>query len=128
MKRVLICAMLALGVVSTASAVPPCWPGRPANVATNVYMSPATLSNWWATHFVPTNVASQDYYVAFHATDEYCKAYYGNSAWAVITGPYALVGTVNGTIAGGAIFNCQKCAGIGPAPGPDPEPVPADAY
>lgn len=119
MKRLLLAAVLAFGVAVPALAVPPCWPGKPVNVATNLYLSPAYLSNWWATHVVPSNVANPHYYVAFHATDQYCKAHYGNSSWAVITGPYALTNTVNGTIWGGVYFNCQKCSG-----GMAEEPVP----
>lgn len=117
MKRLILAAMLATGLVSsglvpTAEAVPPCWPGKPVNVATNLYLSPSYLLNWWNTHPVPANVANPHYYVAFHATDEYCKAHYGAGAWAVITGPSQLVSNVNGTIWGGATFNCQKCNNV----------------
>lgn len=112
MKRILLSLLLAFGVVSAAQAVPPCYPSRPVNVGPAQYLTPTYLSNWWATHYVPTNVANQHYYVAFHATDEYCKAHYGPSAWAVITGPYALTNTVNGTIWGGVYFQCQKCTNV----------------
>jgi hypothetical protein len=120
MKRFFVVLLLMLGVVSTAQAVPPCWPGKPVNVATNLYLSPSYLSNWWQNNYVPPpqNVANQHYYVAFHATDQYCKARFGNSAWAVITGPYQLTNTVNGTIWGGVYFNCQKCSGIYAEPAP----------
>ncbi len=117
MKRFLLSMVLALGVVSTAQAVPPCYPGSVVNVGPGQYLNSTYLSNWWSTHVVPTNVANPHYYVAFHATDQYCKAVYGASAWAVITGPYALIGTVNGTIWGGASFQCKKCSTvIEPAP------------
>ncbi len=117
MKRFLLSMVLALGVVSTAQAVPPCYPGSVVNVGPGQYLSSSYLSNWWSTHAVPGNVANPHYYVAFHATDQYCKAVYGASAWAVITGPYALIGTVNGTIWGGASFQCKKCSNVmEPAP------------
>jgi hypothetical protein len=119
MKRLLLSVMLVLGAVSAAEAVPPCYPGSVVNVGPQRYLSATYLSNWWATHTVPSNVANPHYYVAFHATDEYCKALYGNSAWAVITGPYALTNTVNGTIWGGAYFQCKKCSNV-------MEPVPSD--
>jgi hypothetical protein len=81
-------------------------------------LTPAYLSNWWVTHVVPSNVVNPDYYVAFHATDAYCKAHCGQSTWAVITGPYALANNINGTIWGGAYFQCQKCSNVlEPAPG-----------
>lgn len=113
MKRILLSLLLAFGVVSAAQAVPPCYPGSVVNVGPGQYLSPTYLANWWATHFVPApgNVANQHYYVAFHATDERCKVLYGPSAWAQITGPYALTNTTNGTIAGGVYFQCKKCSG-----------------
>lgn len=119
MKRFLLSMVLALGVVSTAQAVPPCWPGSVVNVGPAQYLTPTQLSNWWASHTIPVGVANPHYYVAFHATDEYCKAHYGPSTWAVITGPYALTNTVNGTIWGGAYFQCKKCSNV-------MEPAPSD--
>jgi len=117
MKRFLLSMVLALGVVSTTQAVPPCWPGSVVNVGPSQYLSSAYLSNWWATHTVPGNVANPHYYVAFHATDQRCKALYGPSAWAQITGPSSLINTVNGTIWGGVYFQCKKCSGgLEPAP------------
>lgn len=123
MKRFMLSILLAVGCISAAEAVPPCWPNRPVNVATHLYLSPAYLLNWWQTHTVPDNVANPHYYVAFHATDEYCKAHYGPSAWAAITGPYALTNTVNGTIWEGVYFDCRKCPSEYPQ---DPEPAPID--
>ena len=119
MKRLMLAAALVLGTISSAQAVPPCYPSKPVNVATNLYLSPSYLQAWWNTHTVPTNVANQHYYVAFHATDEYCKAHYGPSAWAVITGPYALTNTINGTIYGGVYFNCQRCQKLVAEPVPE---------
>jgi hypothetical protein len=111
MKRVLLSMVLALGVVWSAQAVPPCYPGSVVNVGPGQYLTAAYLSNWWSTHTVPGNVANPHYYVAFHATDERCKALYGASSWAQITGPSALVNTINGTIWGGVYFQCKKCSG-----------------
>ncbi len=118
MKRFVLSMVLVFGFISTALALPLCYPSRPANAGPVQYLTPAYLSNWWATHVVPSNVVNPDYYVAFHATDAYCKAHYGQSAWAVITGPYALANNINGTIWGGAYFQCQKCSNVlEPAPG-----------
>ncbi len=123
MKRFLLSVLLVFGVVSAAQAVPPCYPDRVVNVGPSQYLSSSYLSAWWASHTVPTNVANQHYYVAFHATDEYCKASYGPSAWAAITGPSSLIGNVNGTIWGGASFQCKKCSNqMEPAP-IDPSPM-----
>lgn len=122
MKRLILSVMLAVGCIPAAEAVPPCWPNKPVNVATNLYLSPTYLLNWWQTHTVPGNVANPHYYVAFHATDEYCKVHYGPSAWAVITGPSSLTGTLNGTIWQGVYFNCQKCS-TGYVEEPAPEPI-----
>jgi hypothetical protein len=117
MKRILLSLLLAFGVVSAAQAVPPCYPGRVANVGPGQYLSPTYLANWWSAHTIPVGVANPHYYVAFHATDERCKAIYGPSAWAVITGPSSLIGNVNGTIWGGASFQCKKCSNVQePAP------------
>lgn len=117
MKRFVLSMLLAFGFVSTTQAVPPCWPGSVVNVGPAQYLSPTYLSNWWATHTVPSNVANPHYYVAFHATDQYCKAAYGASSWSVITGPYALTNTLNGTIWGGVYFQCKKCSNVlEPAP------------
>ncbi len=112
MKRILLSLLLAFGVVSTAQAVPPCWPGSVVNVGPAQYLSPTYLANWWSTHPIPVGVANPHYYVAFHATDERCKVLYGPSVWAQITGPYALTNTTNGTIAGGVYFQCKKCSGL----------------
>ncbi len=111
MERFVLLILLALGCVSTVQAVPPCWPGSVVNVGPARYLTPAYLSNWWATNPVPTNVSNPHYYVAFTATDQVCKAAYGASAWAVITGPYALTNTLNGTIYGGVYFQCKRCSG-----------------
>lgn len=118
MKQALLAVALCVGAVLPAKAVPPCYPNSPVNVAVNQYLSPTYLQNWWNTYGVPAGVANPHYYVAFHATDQYCKARHGNSAWAVITGPYALTNTVNGTIYGGVYFNCQKCSGVIAEPPP----------
>ncbi|MFZ2751969.1 MAG: hypothetical protein WAZ48_00840 [Lysobacteraceae bacterium] len=112
MKRILLSVLLAFGVVSAAQAVPPCYPGSVVNVGPGQYLSPTYLANWWSAHTIPVGVANPHYYVAFHATDERCKALYGPSAWAQITGPYALTNTTTGTIAGGVYFQCKKCSGV----------------
>ncbi len=122
MKRILLTLLLALGVVFAAQAQRPCYPGQVVNVGPPQFLSFAYLSNWWATHTVPTNVANQHYYVAFHASHERCVALYGSSAWAVITGPYALTNTTTGTIANGVYFQCKKCSGVVA----EPYPIPID--
>ncbi len=123
MKKLMLAVLLSFGLATPALAVPPCWPGKPVNVAVNQYLSPAQLLAWWQSNTIPVGVANPHYYVAFHASDRYCKSRFGNSSWSVITGPYPLVGTVNGTIDGGVIFNCQKCSSIYAEPAPvDPDP------
>ena len=112
MKRLMLSALLVLGCVPAAMAVPPCWPGSVVNVGGSQYLSPTQLSVWWSTHGVPANVANPHYYVAGHATDQRCKALYGNGAWAVATGPSSLISTINGyTISQGVSFQCKKCSG-----------------
>jgi len=117
-KRLLLAAVLAFGVAVPALAVPPCYPGSVVNVGPPQYLSFAYLSTWWNTHTIPTNVANPHYYVAFHATHERCAALYGASAWAQITGPYALTNTTTGTIANGVYFQCKKCSGVIAVPVP----------
>lgn len=124
MKRFVLLMLLALGCVSTVQAVPPCWPGSVVNIGPARYLTPTQLSNWWAANPVPANVANPHYYVAFHATDQACKATYGASSWAALTGPYPLTNTVNGTIWGGAYFQCKKCSGG--VIGVPVDPLPAD--
>jgi hypothetical protein len=112
MKRFVLSMMLALGVVSTAQAVPPCWPGSVVNVGPARSLSPLQLNNWWVTHTIPVGVANPHYYVAFHASNQVCQTLYGASAWAKITGPSTILSTLNGyTISQGLSFQCQKCSG-----------------
>jgi hypothetical protein len=112
MKRLMLSALLALACVPTAMAVPPCWPGSVVNVGPAQYLNPAQLSTWWATNGVPSGVSNPHAYVAFHATDQRCKALYGSGSWAQITGPYSLTNTLNGyTISQGVTFQCRKCSG-----------------
>lgn len=115
MKRVLLSAVLALGVVTSAEAVPPCWPNSPVNVGSVQYLSPTQLNAWWATNGVPGNVANPHYYVAFHASDQQCKRLYGNGAWAQIIGPSSILTTLNGyTISQGLWFQCKRCPSLTP--------------
>ncbi|MCC7247057.1 MAG: hypothetical protein IT473_00360 [Lysobacter sp.] len=118
MKRLLLSVLLVLGAVSAAEAQRPCYPGSVVTVGPQQYLSFAQLSTWWNTHTIPTNVSNPHYYVAFHATHERCAALYGASAWAQITGPYALTNTTNGTIANGVYFQCKKCSGVIAVPVP----------
>lgn len=112
MKRLMLSALLVLGCAPAAMAVPPCWPGSVVNVGPAQYLSPAQLSAWWSTNGVPANVANAHYYVAFHASDQRCKALYGSGAWAQITGPSSIISTLNGyTISQGLNFQCKKCSG-----------------
>ena len=120
MKRFVLAAMLAVGCVSTAQAVPPCWPGSVVNVGPGQYLSPVQLNNWWVTYGVPAGVANPHYYVAFHASDKVCKTLYGSGSWAQITGPSSYLTTLNGyTISQGLWFQCKKCSTV-------MEPVPVD--
>jgi hypothetical protein len=123
MKRFLLSMALTFGVAGSALAVPPCWPGSIVNVGPPQYLSAAYLSNWWNTHIIPFNTPNPHYYVAFHAAHEFCAVNYGSPNLTQITGPYSLVGTVNGTIWGGVNFQCRKCSGADEAePGPiDPQ-------
>lgn len=121
MKRLILSALLVLGCVPAAMAVPPCWPGSVVNVGPAQSLTPAHLSTWWATNGVPSGVSDPNAYVAFHATDQRCKVLYGSGAWAQITGPYSLTNMVNSySISQGVTFQCKKCSGgvIGvPVPG-----------
>lgn len=112
MKRVLLTALLALGCVSAAQAQRPCYPGTVVNVGPAQSLSPAQLSSWLATYGVPAGVSDPHAYVAFHATDQRCKALYGSGSWAQITGPYSLTNMVNSyNISQGVTFQCKKCSG-----------------
>ena len=112
MKRLMLFALLVLGCAPAAMAVPPCWPGSVVNAGPAQYLSPAQLSAWWATNGVPAGVADPNAYVAFHASDQRCKALYGSSAWAKVTGPYSLTNMINSySISQGVSFQCQKCSG-----------------
>jgi len=112
MKRLILSVLLAAGAVSSAQAVPPCWPGSVVNVGGTQYLSPIQLNAWWATYGVPAGVSNPHYYVAFHASDQRCKALYGSGAWAQITGPSSILSTLNGyTISQGLWFQCKKCSG-----------------
>ena len=120
MKRLVLSVLLAVGCVSTAQAVPPCWPGKVVNVGPGQYLSPVQLNNWWVTHGVPSGVANPHYYVAFHASDQVCKTLYGSGAWAKFTGPGTILSTLNGyTVSQGLWFQCQKCSNA-------LDPVPVD--
>ena len=112
MKRLMLSALLVLGCTPAAMAVPPCWPGSVVNVGPAQSLTPAQLSTWWATYGVPSGVSDPNAYVAFHATDQRCKALYGSGAWAQITGPYSLTNMVNSySISQGVTFQCKKCSG-----------------
>lgn len=112
MKRLMLSALLVLGCVPAAMAVPPCWPGSVVNVGPAQSLTPAQLSAWWATHGVPSGVSDPNAYVAYHATDQRCKALYGSGAWAQITGPYSLTNMINSySISQGVSFQCKKCSG-----------------
>lgn len=112
MKRLMLSALLVLGCAPAAMAVPPCWPGSVVNVGPAQSLTPAQLSTWWATHGVPSGVSDPNAYVAFHATDQRCKALYGSGAWAQITGPYSLTNMINSySISQGVTFQCKKCSG-----------------
>lgn len=112
MKRLMLSALLVLGCAPAAMAVPPCWPGSVVNVGPAQSLTPTQLSTWWATYGVPSGVSDPNAYVAFHATDQRCKALYGSGAWAQITGPYSLTNMVNSySISQGVTFQCKKCSG-----------------
>lgn len=112
MKRVLLTALLVLGCVSAAQAQRPCYPGTVVNVGPAQSLSPVQLSTWLATYGVPAGVSDPHAYVAFHATDQRCKALYGSGSWAQITGPYTLTNMINSyNISQGVTFQCKKCSG-----------------
>jgi hypothetical protein len=121
MKSIMFALTLSFGLTAPALAVPPCWPSQPVTVASNQYLTSTQLLAWWQSHTIPTSVSNPHWYVAYHATDEYCKVHYGSSSWAVITGPSQLTNYVNGTIWGGATFNCRRCKKSA-----DPMPAPIE--
>lgn len=108
-KQWMLAVALCAAVVAPAQARPVCWPTSPVVSASNRYLSSSQLWQWWQANGVPNGVINPHYYVALHASDQYCKANIAPSAWSVMTGPQALVGTTNGTIAGGVYFSCMKC-------------------
>lgn len=121
MKKMMLAVALLCGLATPALAVPPCWPGNVVNVGPGQYRSPAQLSAWWTTYGLPAGHPAPHNYVAFHVSDQSCKAAYGSSAWAQITGPYTLTNMVNAyTISQGVWFQCKKCSGIGTI---DPTPI-----
>jgi hypothetical protein len=116
----LLAIVLLFGLAGPALAVPPCWPNSPVNVGPGQYLSPTQLLSWWNTYGVPAGVADPHAYVAFQATDRFCKKAYGTSAWAQITGPYTLTSMVNSyNISQGVWFQCKKCPSIVAEPVPE---------
>ncbi len=133
MKRFLISMLLSFGFVSTAHAVPWCWKGTIRQVATNQYLSPLQLNNWWIANGVPPVVGTPDYYVGVHASHQACQRYAGWSgptygipgAGEVYASQYAPSNFASSTytIAQGLWFSCTKCLPIVEAQ-PEPEPGP----
>lgn len=124
MKRVFLSLCMALGMVSTAQAVPWCYKGTIVQTGMN-FLSPAVLQAWWNANPPPANNATPHWYVAFHAAHQYCAARYGSgyivTMWGTPgPGPY--------NIAQGISFRCGKCIPGTPAdPGPV-DPIPDDRF